>query len=98
MESLAAFLTNLDPWAVYAVVGGIAFIENIFPPFPSDVLVVAAGSLVGLGRVDAVILVLATTVGSTTGFMTMYGIGLPIRRGLALKAAMLRSIASASTS
>jgi membrane protein DedA with SNARE-associated domain len=75
MESLVSYLINLDPWAVYAVVGGIAFIENVFPPFPSDVFVVAAGSLVGLGHVDPIILVLVTTTGSTAGFMTMYGIG-----------------------
>jgi membrane protein DedA with SNARE-associated domain len=75
MESIVEFLMHLDPWAVYAVVAGVAFIENVFPPFPSDVLVVAAGSLVGLGRVDPIMLVLVTTVGSTAGFMVMYGIG-----------------------
>ncbi len=76
MEAIAEYLTHLDPWAVYAVVAGIAFIENIFPPFPSDVLVVAAGSLVGLGHVDGLTLVAVTTAGSTAGFMAMYGIGL----------------------
>ncbi len=75
MEALAEYLTHLEPWAVYAVVAGIAFIENIFPPFPSDVLVVAAGSLVGLGHVDGLTLVVMTTLGSTAGFMAMYGIG-----------------------
>ncbi len=57
------------------VVGGIAFIENIFPPFPSDVLVVAAGSLAAVGRVDGWVLIVSTTVGSTAGFMVMYAIG-----------------------
>lgn len=75
MESVLAYLTGLDPWAVYLVVAGIAFIENIFPPFPSDVLVVAAGSLAAGGRVDAWVLVLVTSTGSTAGFMAMYAIG-----------------------
>lgn len=75
MESILTYLTSLDPWAVYAVVAAIAFIENVFPPFPSDVLVVAAGSLAAAGRVDPWALVLVTTAGSTLGFMSMYAIG-----------------------
>lgn len=68
-------MQSLDPWLVYAVIFSIAFIENIFPPFPSDVPVVFAGSLVGLGRVGFVETMLVATVGSTLGFMTMYFIG-----------------------
>lgn len=75
MESILTYLTSLDPWAVYAVVAAIAFIENVFPPFPSDVLVVAAGSLAAVGRVNGWVLVGTTTLGSTLGFMTMYAIG-----------------------
>jgi membrane protein DedA with SNARE-associated domain len=75
MESILTYLTSLDPWAVYAVVASIAFVENVFPPFPSDVLVVAAGSLAAVGRVNEWILVATTTTGSTLGFMTMYSIG-----------------------
>lgn len=75
MESILTYLTSLDPWAVYAVVAAIAFIENVFPPFPSDVLVVAAGSLAAVGRVNGWVLVGTTTLGSTLGFMTMYSIG-----------------------
>ncbi|OGU47517.1 MAG: hypothetical protein A3H45_07310 [Ignavibacteria bacterium RIFCSPLOWO2_02_FULL_55_14] len=75
MEALFETLSQLDPIWVYASVGCIAFIENIFPPFPSDVVVVAAGSLAAGGRVDAVTLTLSATVGSTLGFLAMYRIG-----------------------
>lgn len=75
MESILTYLTSLDPWAVYTVVAAIAFIENVFPPFPSDVLVVAAGSLAAVGQVNGWVLVATTTTGSTLGFMTMYAIG-----------------------
>jgi membrane protein DedA with SNARE-associated domain len=56
-------------------VGGIAFLENIFPPFPSDVVVVFAGSLVGIGAIDFWWALLLTSIGSTLGFMVMYKIG-----------------------
>jgi membrane protein DedA with SNARE-associated domain len=56
-------------------VAGIAFLENIFPPFPSDVIVVFAGSLAGLGAIDFWWALILTTIGSTLGFMVMYKVG-----------------------
>ena len=75
MDALIQYLQSLDPWLVYAAVLGIAFAENLFPPLPSDLLVVFAGSLVGLGRVGFGETVAATTIGSTVGFLVMYKIG-----------------------
>ena len=75
MEPFIHYLSELDPLWIYAAIALIAFIENIFPPFPSDVVVVAAGSLAGLGRVDFVIALLLATGGSTVGFIAMYKIG-----------------------
>lgn len=75
VESLLTWFLSLDPVWIYASAGAIAFTENIFPPFPSDVIVVAAGSLAAAGRVDPIILLLTTTAGSTIGFMAMFAIG-----------------------
>ncbi len=75
MEELIRRLSTLNPFWVYFTVSGIAFIENIFPPFPSDVLVVFAGSLVGLGTIDFTLALFLTSIGSTTGFVAMYKIG-----------------------
>ncbi|MGH2567452.1 MAG: DedA family protein [Bacteroidota bacterium] len=75
MEQFINELMQLNPAWVYIAVVGIAFIENIFPPFPSDVIVVAAGSLVSIGTVDFTIALILATAGSTLGFMTMYKIG-----------------------
>jgi len=75
VEQFVHELTTLNPVWVYAAVAAIAYIENIFPPFPSDVIVVAAGSLVGIGTVDFTVALLLATVGSTFGFATMYKIG-----------------------
>ncbi len=75
MESFVAYLSTLDPLWIYVSVGVIAFIENVFPPFPSDVLVVAAGSFSAAKNVDPVLTVAIATAGSTLGFITMYTVG-----------------------
>ncbi len=71
IHSLAA----IDPAWVYVFVGVIAFVENIFPPFPSDVGVVAVGSLTGMGSASFVAALGSSTVGSTVGFILMFKIG-----------------------
>ena len=68
-------LQSLDPLVIYLCIFGIAFIENIFPPSPSDMVLVFGGSLVGLGVVGYTGSLLCATAGSTLGFMTMYKIG-----------------------
>lgn len=75
MEEFVQNLARLDPFWIYFAVGAIAYIENVFPPFPSDVVVVGAGSLVGLGRADFFLTLGVATVASTLGFVTMYHIG-----------------------
>ena len=65
----------MNPVWIYAIVAGIAYLENIFPPFPSDLAIVAAGSLVGLGTIGFLPLLIGTTFASTLGFVTMYRMG-----------------------
>jgi len=75
VEDFVSSLIHLDPALVLLAVLAIAFLENLLPPFPSDVLVVAAGSLVGLGTVGFVHVLLAASIGGTLGFAAMYFIG-----------------------
>jgi membrane protein DedA with SNARE-associated domain len=65
----------LPPLLVYLVVFGIAFIENLFPPSPSDLVVVFAGSLVALGEVGFPEVLVFATAGSALGFLVMYKVG-----------------------
>ena len=51
MESFLHYLQTLNPLLIYVVLFLIAFLENIFPPSPSDMVVVFGGSLAGLGIV-----------------------------------------------
>jgi len=53
----------------------IAYIENVFPPSPSDVALVFTGTLIGLGTIDFIPALIIASLGSTTGFMTAYWLG-----------------------
>jgi membrane protein DedA with SNARE-associated domain len=75
LESTITYLQQLSPIWVYAAIFFIAYIENIFPPSPSDVMIVAGGYLVGIGNIDFTTALIVATVGSTSGFMSMYKIG-----------------------
>jgi len=52
-----------------------SFIENIFPPSPSDVVIVVAGTLVSTSVISFIPTLLVTTIGSVSGFMTLFFIG-----------------------
>lgn len=75
MESIILTLQQLDPFWVYLTIFAVAYIENIFPPSPSDVLIVAGGYLVGIDHIGFAQTLIIATIGSTVGFMTMYKIG-----------------------
>lgn len=74
-EDILQYLQALSPFLIYSIVFAIAYIENIFPPSPSDTIIVFGGSLAGLGYVGFVPTLAAATLGSTLGFITMYKIG-----------------------
>ncbi len=66
---------RLDPIWVYIVIFLAAYIENLFPPSPSDVVVVFGGALAAVGHGKFPLSLLAATAGSTLGFLTMYAVG-----------------------
>ena len=75
MQEIFDFLSKVDPLTVYGLVLGLALLENILPPAPSDMMIIAAGTLVGLGQVGFVPILLSATAGSVIGFVIMYKIG-----------------------
>jgi membrane protein DedA with SNARE-associated domain len=75
MEEIVAYLSDVNVMWIYITVLVAAWLENIFPPSPSDVVIVVAGSLVSLGEGSVVLTLLCATVGSTAGFITMYWVG-----------------------
>ena len=75
VEEFLAQLQSVPPLVVYVAAFSVAFLENIFPPSPSDLIVVFAGALASTGQVGFVEAFLAASAGSTLGFVVMYLIG-----------------------
>lgn len=69
------WLRQLPPEGVLALMFFLAFIENVFPPSPSDVLLVFAGTLIGIGTIDFTSALIVSTAGSACGFALAYVIG-----------------------
>jgi membrane protein DedA with SNARE-associated domain len=75
LESILLYISNLDPALIYAVLFFFAFIENVFPPSPSDVVVVVGASLIATTSMGYIPVLLLTSFGSSLGFMLMYFVG-----------------------
>ncbi len=68
-------MSNLDPVFIYIVLFLFAFIENVFPPSPSDVVVVIGASLIASTTMGYMPVLFITSFGSSLGFLLMYLVG-----------------------
>jgi membrane protein DedA with SNARE-associated domain len=75
IDVLVQLASTINPLWLYLLVFFIAYIENLFPPFPSDVIVAFAGSISAVGSASLPLLLIMAVSGSTIGFITMYFIG-----------------------
>ncbi len=75
VENLIEMIRQMPPFGVLFALFLVAYVENIFPPSPSDVLTVFAGTLVGAATIGFVPALAAATLGGTLGFMTAYAAG-----------------------
>lgn len=75
LDAIVEFLSTVNPFLIYLTVFLIAYIENLFPPSPSDLVVAFAGSLAAVAKTTFLGTLIFATLGSATGFITMYGIG-----------------------
>lgn len=80
LETIIHFLRDIPSLYLLAAVFLIAFIENIFPPSPSDAVILFAGTLIPLGNVSFISLWIFATLGSVVGFLTMFAIGISFDR------------------
>jgi membrane protein DedA with SNARE-associated domain len=74
-ENILSEISGFTPLWIYLTIFFFAYIENIFPPSPSDLVVLIGGSLVATGAVNFALLFLFATLGSLTGFLTAFMIG-----------------------
>jgi len=82
IEQILDFIGQLTPIWLYVVLFLFSYVENIFPPSPSDLVLVVGGSLVATGSIHYIPVLILTTLGSTLGFMTLYWIGVSVDKKL----------------
>jgi membrane protein DedA with SNARE-associated domain len=56
-------------------IGLLMFLENLFPPIPSELIMPLAGYTAAQGNANIVLVILAGTIGSLAGGLFWYGVG-----------------------
>jgi len=79
-EDILNNISSFTPFWIYVTLFLFAFIENVFPPSPSDLVVVIGGSLVSTGVISFIPALLLTTIGSVVGFMILFYFGSTVDR------------------
>ena len=75
LESILSFMNNLDPFWIYFILFSFSFIENVFPPSPSDVVVVIGATLIATTTIGYFPILVLTSIGSALGFILMFYVG-----------------------
>jgi len=75
LQEIISYISTLDPALIYVVLFFFAFIENIFPPSPSDFILLVGATLISKSTLGFIPILLLTSVGSAIGFIVMYLIG-----------------------
>lgn len=75
MNGILEYIGQLPAGIVYLIAAFVAAFENIFPPFPSDVVVAFSSFAAARGGGSFWIAATAVTIGSTVGAMLMYWVG-----------------------
>lgn len=74
-ETILTQISDLTPFWIYITIFFFAYLENLFPPSPSDLIVVIGGSLVVTGSLNIIPTFLFATAGSLLGFLSAFLIG-----------------------
>ena len=76
MQSMLDWLVTLPQAALYAILFATAALENLFPPFPSDVVIAFGGFVVAQAPAGTMLGVfLAVWIGNVGGAMLVYALG-----------------------
>jgi len=82
IEWLIEMIQGLPIWGLFVFTFVITYVEHIFPPSPSDVLLVFIGTVIGIGTIGFTPTLIIATSGSTLGFLTAYWLGRKFGMGL----------------
>ena len=75
INSAVAELGRWNPLWAYLLLAASAFLENLIPPVPGDVVVIFSAYLVGRGVLEWIPVYACTCLGGTLGFWVMFALG-----------------------
>jgi membrane protein DedA with SNARE-associated domain len=75
LENVVEYLSALPWYWVLFAAFFFTILENVFPPSPSDSVLIFLGTLVGINVVGFIPLLLVSTLGSLVGFVMMFYLG-----------------------
>jgi membrane protein DedA with SNARE-associated domain len=75
INQIAAFVQSVIVLIGYPGIFAMQFIENVFPPFPTDTMLPFSGVVAASGRLHIVLVWLAAVLGSVTGSLVLYSVG-----------------------
>ena len=75
LPQLIGAAVDANPWLGYGAIFAAMFLENLFPPIPSELIMPLGGFYVQQGQLALVPVVLAGLLGTVLGALPWYGIG-----------------------
>lgn len=75
LQQIISYIGTLDTSLIYLVLLFFSFIENIFPPSPSDFVVIFGATLIAHSTLGFIPILIITSFGSAVGFIVMYYFG-----------------------
>jgi membrane protein DedA with SNARE-associated domain len=82
IDEVIALVTKHGTGWILAFVFFSMFMENVFPPYPGDAVIFAAGFISGSGRISVPPLVFVSVLGSLASILVVYMIGRRYGRAL----------------
>jgi len=74
-EDILNQISTFPPLWIYVTLFLFSFIENVFPPSPSDLVVLIGGTLISTEVIHFIPTLILTTIGSIIGFMVLFYVG-----------------------
>jgi membrane protein DedA with SNARE-associated domain len=75
LEQIISYIGSLSPILIYLALFFFSFLENIFPPSPSDIVIIVGSTLIAHSAIGFIPILILTSIGSALGFIVMYFIG-----------------------
>ena len=75
LPELIGLAVEANQWLGYGAIFAAMFLENLFPPIPSELIMPLGGFYVQQGQLQFIPVVLAGLIGTVLGALPWYGIG-----------------------